>query len=83
MNVKVKLGGRLKEYAPQAQSGTVDLTTSPDITLPELIKRLRIDEDTDELLIVIDGENVPPSQRHGYRLYDDQVVNIMPPLKGG
>ncbi|MEM7209881.1 MAG: MoaD/ThiS family protein [Pseudomonadota bacterium] len=83
MKILIKLGGRIKEYQPDAIGGMLEITTSPDITLPELFKRLRITEDTDELLVVVDGENVPPSARAGYNLQEDQLINIMPPLKGG
>ncbi|MEM7293508.1 MAG: MoaD/ThiS family protein [Pseudomonadota bacterium] len=83
MNVTVKLGGRLKEYAPKGQNGIIELTTSDDIKLAELLKRVRIEEDVDELLIVTDGTNVPPSQRSAFQLSEGSVVNIMPPLKGG
>ena len=83
MKIKVKLGGRLKEYLPNSESGMAELTTSPYITVAELMKRLRISEDTDELLVVIEGENIPPSQRSGHFIDEDSTVNIMPPLKGG
>ncbi len=83
MKIKVKLGGRLKEYRPNSADGIEELTTSPFITVAEVLKRLRISEDTDELLIVINGENVPPSERAGFFIEEDSMVNIMPPLKGG
>jgi len=83
MKILIKLGGRIKEYRPDAIGGVLEITTSTNITLPELFKRLHITEDTDELLIVVDGENVPPSERIGYTLQANQTISIMPPLKGG
>jgi len=87
MKIKVKLGGRLKDYLPRAgpgvSNGLTELTTSPNITIAEAMARLRITEDTNELLVVVDGENIPPSQRAGYALLDGQLLNVMPPLKGG
>ena len=83
MKIKVKLGGRLKEYLPNSKDGVEELTTSPYITVAEVLKRLRINEDTNELLIVVEGENIPPSERAGYFIEEDSLVNIMPPLKGG
>ena len=83
MKVKIKLGGRLKKYLPDARGGLTEFTTSPDVTVAELISRLRITEDTNALLVVIDGENISPSKRAAYSLLDGQAIFVMPPLKGG
>ncbi len=87
MKIRVKLGGRLKDYLPptgsDAGNGLAELLTSSNITVAEAMMRLRIAEDTNELLVIVDGENIPPSQRAGYALLDGQLLNVLPPLKGG
>ena len=83
MKIKVKLGGRLKDYLPKADKGLTELTTSPKITVAEAMSRFHFTEDTNELLVIVEGENIPPSQRAGYALQNGQLLNVMPPLKGG
>ncbi len=83
MKINIKLGGRLKEYLPKAKNGSAEFTLPTGSKVDEAIKQLRISEDIDELLVIVAGENIPPSQRHNTVLEDGQLINVMPPLKGG
>jgi sulfur carrier protein ThiS len=83
MKIKVKLGGRLKDYLPKADKGLTELTTSANITVAEAMSRFQFAEDIDGLLVIVEGENIPPSQRADYALQNGQLLNVLPPLKGG
>ena len=79
----VKLGGRLKDYLPTAKGGAIEWHLETGTGLTEIIEQLRLREDTDRLLVIVDGENVPPSRRADYTLQSGQLIHIMSPLKGG
>lgn len=79
MTIRVKLGGELKRYGGGSQAIEID---SP-ITVTQAMERLGIEEEADEVLVILNDEIVPPAERAGQTLENDDRLTLMPQLKGG
>lgn len=78
MGIRIKLGGDLKRYGD-----TGALERQAPITVAEVMTKLGIEEEPDEVLVIVNDEVVPPGKREELTLNDDDKLTLMPQLKGG
>jgi len=77
--IAVKLGGELKRHGGRRQH----IEAEASITVAEAMKRLGVDEDPEAVLVIVNGEVVPPASRGSHTLADGDELSLMPQLKGG
>ena len=78
MAIQVKLGGDLKRYGDGSAVGD-----KAPITVADAMTALGIEEGPDEVLVIVNDEVVPPADRDGFMLNNDDRLTLMPQLKGG
>ena len=79
MEVVVQLFANLADYGPPGSRGRAVRVDLPEgATVGELLRRLRIPEETSRILLV-NGHDADPT----VRLNPDDVVAVLPPLVGG
>lgn len=78
MAIRVKLGGDLKRYG----DGSTIRDKAP-ITVADAMARLGVEEEPDDVLVIVNDEVVPPGEREGFTLNDDDRLALMPQIKGG
>lgn len=79
MPIQVKLGGELKRYG----AGTQSIETSTPITVAQAMERLGINEEPEDVLVIVNEQVVPPSEREKTTVTGDDRIALMPQLKGG
>ena len=83
MKITVKTAGLLGRYLPPGSSGdSAELEVDAGTTALDVMKRLRLPlEGT--YLVILNGIALPKRERGRRRLEADDVLAIMPPLRGG
>ena len=83
MKITVKTAGLLGRYLPPGSSGdSAELEVDAGTTALDVMKRLRLPlEGT--YLVVLNGTALPKRERGRRPLEADDVLAIMPPLRGG
>ena len=82
MEISVKLGGALKQYA-SGKGGRLSIEPDSPITVAEAIAKIGIEEDADDMVVIVNDEVVPPSERLQVTLKDQDQLTLIPQLKGG
>ncbi len=83
MQITVKTGGRLGRFLPPGSAqnqGSVEV--SPGATPSDVIRQLGMPEDG-AYLVILNGTSVPKTERASQTLAENDLLAIMPPLKGG
>lgn len=80
MQIQVKLGGVLKRYG---ESGPRDFEPRGALTVARAMAEIGLPPDTDDVLVIVNDEIVPPSEQDGRELQDNDRLALMPQLKGG
>ena len=83
MRITLKTAGLLGKYLPLGSAPNLaDIEVAPDASPLDVIEQLGMPGDIN-YLITLNGAIVPPSERPGCKLSEDDKLSIMPPLKGG
>lgn len=83
MNIQFKTGGEFIEHLPAGATGNTVALQVPDGATPVDVMR-QLGMPTDEnYLVSLNGEVVVRSERATRTLSEDDLLAIMPPLKGG
>jgi sulfur carrier protein ThiS len=83
MRITVKSGGILVQHLPAERDGnTAVLEVAEGASPLDVIAQLGLPLE-DSYLVILNGENLPKSQRAECSLAEDDFLAIMPPLKGG
>ena len=83
MKITVTTGGLLDEYLPPGSEGdTAELEVGEGTSLSEVLDQLGIPPNENYLLSV-NGEVVAHSERSERVLAQNDLLSILPPLKGG
>ena len=82
MEINVKLGGALKQYA-SGKGGTHSIESDSPITVAEAIAKVGVEEEADDVVVIVNDEVVPPSERLQFTLKDQDQLTLIPQLKGG
>lgn len=83
MRITVRTGGLLGKYLPpESENNRARLDVAEGATAADVMRALGFPSDR-TYLVVLNGENLPESQRPDRRLHEDDELAILPPLKGG
>ncbi len=84
MNITVRLLGKLRSRLPATKSGPTSaaMTVAEGITPAALIDELGLPGDA-TYLVLINDENVVPSDYASHTIEDGDTVTICPPIQGG
>ena len=86
MRIKLKLVGLLKRRQSamwDSGSGTGVLETREAISVDQALDTLGIPYGGDDIVIIINDDVVPPSERHQAMLNDGDRLTLMPSMQGG
>ncbi len=79
MKVEVNLHTTLQKQTPQGLQRCVDLELPEGSTLEDVLERLEIQFDPENLLLVVNGKVAEES----YHLVDGDKVSLIPAMSGG
>ena len=83
VKIQFKTGGQLVEHLPAGSSGnTAELEVPAGATPLDVMRQLGMPTD-ENYLVSLNGEVVVRSERATRTLAEDDLLAIMPPLKGG
>ena len=82
MKIQVKTTGILDEYLPSGGDNPAKLKVKDNITPMDVVRGLGMPAD-DKYLIAVNGDVLPRSEHDQFELSENDMVAIMPPLKGG
>ncbi len=83
MRITVKTAGLLGRYLPPGSGGdSAELEVDAGTTALDVMKRLRLPLER-TYLVVLNGTALPKRERGRRPLEADDVLAIMPPLRGG
>ena len=82
MKIQVKTTGILDDYLPPGSGNPMELSMKDNVTPMDVVRRLGMPTN-DKYLIAINGDVLPQSEHAGFKLSENDIVAIMPPLKGG
>ena len=82
MKIQVKTTGILDEYLPPGSDNPAQLNVKGNVTPMDVVRRLGMPAN-DKYLIAVNGDVLPRSEHAEFRLSENDIVAIMPPLKGG
>ncbi|MFC1681849.1 MoaD/ThiS family protein, partial [Pseudomonadota bacterium] len=74
--------GTLEDYLPAGSGNPMELNVGDGASPMDVVRRLRLSTN-DRYLIAVNGNVVPQSEQASRPLAEDDIVSIMPPLKGG
>lgn len=80
MQIQVKLGGELKRYGAD---GSQEFETDGPLTVARAMAKIGLAADSDEVLVIVNDEIVPPGQHASFELNENDRLALMPQLKGG
>ena len=83
MHINLTVGGALADFLPAEHTGNrARIAMSDNATVAELLEHLGI-QTTRRLLIICNGNVVPPSDRTTTVLHNDDQLSLMPPITAG
>jgi len=83
MRITVRSGGLLVKHLPAERDGnTAALEVAEGASPLDVMAQLGLPLE-ESYLVILNGESVPKSQRGERSLAEDDLLAIMPPLKGG
>ena len=82
MKIQVKTTGILDDYLPLNSDNPAELEVKDGVTPMDIVRRLGMPAN-DKYLIAVNGDVVPQSEHAALTLSENDLVAIMPPLKGG
>ena len=82
MRIQVKTTGILDDYLPPNSNNPTELEVKNGVTPMDIVRRLGMPAN-DKYLIAVNGNVVPQSEHASLALSENDLVAIMPPLKGG
>ncbi|MFQ5954998.1 MAG: MoaD/ThiS family protein [Kiloniellales bacterium] len=83
MKITIKTAGLLGRYLPPGSAGdTAELEVEPGATALDVMKQLRLPLEG-SYLVVLNGTALPKRERARRPLSENDVLAIMPPLRGG
>lgn len=80
MQIQLKLGGELKRYG---SNGLQEIGSEGPLTVAGAMEKIGIEAGTDDVLVIVNDEIVPPSEHTQFELKDNDRLALMPQLKGG
>jgi sulfur carrier protein ThiS len=83
VNVKLKLFADLMRYLPpHARRQSVSVGMPDGATLYDLLQRFHIPREETHL-VICNGLFIPPAERGKYRLREQDIIALWPPVAGG
>jgi sulfur carrier protein ThiS len=83
VSIEFKLFADLMKYLPaNARQQSVKLDMPEGATVYDLMDRFCVPREQAHL-VICNGIFIPPSQRETYRLQDQDVIALWPPVAGG
>ena len=83
VNIEVKLYADLMQYLPpHAKQQGVMVEMPEGASIYDLMDRFHVPRDQAHL-VICNGLFIPPSQRANYRLQNEDVIALWPPVAGG
>jgi sulfur carrier protein ThiS len=83
VNIEFKLYADLMRYLPAtAKQQSVSVEMPEGASIYDLMDRFHVPRDQAHL-VICNGRFVPPSQRAGYRLQNEDIIALWPPVAGG
>jgi len=84
MRIRLQLGEALQDQLRLGDTdGRLQLEVAADATPSQVLQQIGAVNREKTLLVIVNGSNVPPSQRDSQRLAEGDEMLILPPLKGG
>lgn len=83
MQIKLKVGGRLREFLPAGSSGSqANLDVTDGATVIDVMNQLGLPGE-DSYLVMLNGTVLPAAKRPKTVLQMDDDLGVFPPLKSG
>ncbi len=78
MQLSITLGGHFKHTIVSAAGKMRALQAREALTVAEAIQHFSIEKRQVEVLVTVDGRNIPPGERDDFRLADGNALVISP-----
>ncbi|GEM_PF-1376513 len=84
MRIRLQLGEALQDELRLGDAdGRLQLEVADGATPGDVLEQIGAVNQEKTLLVIVNGANVPPSQRASERLAEGDEMLVLPPLKGG